>query len=104
MIWFLLGYEIYITIKFRGCHYWVTNNRKREISSAKSVVLEDKPLAKSLIHIKNNNGPRMESWGTPALTLAHKEDCPFNKIVCFLFAKKCFKTFNKLPDDPFYWI
>ena len=37
---------------------WITE--KREVSSAKSLVLEDKPSAKSLIYIKNNNGPRME--------------------------------------------
>ena len=78
---------------------WITE--KREISSAKSLVLEDKPSDKSLIYIKNNNGPRMEPWGTPALTLVHKEDCPFNTTLCFLFVKKCFKTFNKFPDIPF---
>ena len=48
------------------------------MSSAKSLVLEDKPSAKSLIYIKNNNGPKMEPWGTPALILVHEEDCPFN--------------------------
>ena len=49
----------------------------------------------------NNNGPRMEPWGTPALTLFHEEDCPFDRILCILFVKKCFKTFNKLPNIPF---
>ena len=34
---------------------------KREASSAKSLVLEDKLWFKSLIYIENNNGPRMES-------------------------------------------
>ena len=71
---------------------------KREVSSAKSLILEDKPLAKSLIDIKNDNGPRMELWGTPALTLVHEEDCPFNTSLYFLYVKKCLKTFNKLPD------
>ena len=74
---------------------------KREVSSARSLVLEDKPSAKSLIYIKNNNGPRMLPRGTPALTLVHEEDYPFNTTLCFLFVKKCFKTFNKLPDIPF---
>ena len=78
---------------------WITE--KREVSSAKSLVLEDKPSAKSLIYIENNNGPRMKPWGTPALTLVHEDHCPFNTILCFLFVKKCFKTFNKLPDIQF---
>ena len=71
------------------------NNRK------KGIIVSKKPLAKSLIYIKINNGPRMKPWGTPALTLDHEEDCPFNTALCFLFIKKCFKTFNKLPDIPF---
>ena len=40
----------------------------------------------------------MEPSGTPALTLVHEEDCPFNTTLCFLFVKKYFKTFNKLLD------
>ena len=28
--------------------------------------------------------------GTPELTLVHKEDCPFNTTLCFLFVKKNF--------------
>ena len=74
---------------------------KRKVSSAKSLILEDKSSAKSLICIKNNNGPRMEPWGTPALTLVHEEDCPFNTSLYLLFVKKCFKTCNKLIDIPF---
>ena len=42
---------------------------KREVSSTKSLVLEDKPSAKFLIYMKINDGPRMEPGGTPALTL-----------------------------------
>ena len=36
------------------------NKENREASSAKILVLEDKPSAKLLIYIKNNNGIRME--------------------------------------------
>ena len=53
----LLSSEVIIT------ESWITE--KREVSSAKRLVLEDKPSAKSLTNIKNNNGPRMEPWGTP---------------------------------------
>ena len=78
---------------------WIAE--KREVSSAKSLVLDDKPSAKSLIYTKNDNGPRMEPWGTPALPLAHEEDCPSNTTLCFLFVKTCYKTFSKLPHIPF---
>ena len=33
---------------------------KRDVSSAKSLVSEDKALAKSLIYIKNSNDSKME--------------------------------------------
>ena len=78
-------------MNFWGHNYWVMNNGK------KGSIVSKKPSAKSLIYIKTNNGPRMKPWGTPALTLDHKEDCPFNTALCFLFIKKCFKTFNELP-------
>ena len=58
------------------------NNGKKGSIISKILVLEDKPSAKSLIYIKNNNGPRMEPWGTPALILVHEEDCPFNTTLC----------------------
>ena len=61
--------------------------KKREVSSAKSLVLEDKRSAKSLIYIKNNNGPRMEPRGTPAVTLVHEENCPFNTTLCINISK-----------------
>ena len=77
------------------------NNEKKISVISKSLVLEDKPSTKLLIYIKNNSGPRMEPWGTPALTLVLEEDCPFNTTLCLLFVKKCFKAFNKLPDIPF---
>ena len=53
------------------------------------------------MYIKINNGPRMKTRGTSVLTLVHDEDWPFNTTLCFLFVKKCSKTFNKLPDIPF---
>ena len=53
------------------------------------------------MYIKNNYGPTIELRGTPALTLVHEEDCPFDRTRCFLFVKKIFKTFSELPDIPF---
>ena len=88
----LLSFEIVIT------DTWITENR--EVLPAKILVRENKASAKSLIYIKNNNGPKMEPWGAPALTLVHEEDYPLNTTHCFLFVKNYFKTFNKLLDIP----
>ena len=46
----------------------------REVSSANSLALDDKPSGKSLIQIKKSNGPKIDPWGTPALTLVHEDD------------------------------
>ena len=56
---------------------WITENK--DVLSAKSLVFEDNPSDKSLIYIKNNNGPSMEPWGTPALTSDQSGTCPFDK-------------------------
>ena len=55
----LFSFEVVIT------ESWITE--KTEVPSAKRLLLEDKPSAKSLIYIKNNNGTRMEPWGTPVM-------------------------------------
>ena len=73
----------------------------KDVSSASSLVFEDNPSEKSLIYIKNNNGPSMEPWGIPALTSGQSETCPFNKTLCFLFLRRSYKRFSKLPDIPF---
>ena len=46
----------------------------REISSANGLAFDVKPSDKSLIQIKKISGPRIDTWGTPALTLAQGED------------------------------
>ena len=48
----------------------------RAVSSANNLALDDKPSGKSLIQIKKSNGPKIDPWGTPALTLVHEEDWP----------------------------
>ena len=45
---------------------WITENK--DVSSANSLAFEDNPSDKSLIYIKNNNGPSMEPCETPLLT------------------------------------
>ena len=45
---------------------WITENK--DMLSANNLAFEDNPSDKSLIYIKNNNGPSMDPWGTPTLT------------------------------------
>ena len=78
---------------------WITENK--DISSANNLVFEDNVSDKSLIYIRNDNGPSMETWGTPALTSDQSQTCPFNKTLCFLFLRNSHKRFSKLPDIPF---
>ena len=49
--------------------------------SANSLAFEDNPSDKLLIYNKNNNGPSIESWGTPALTSDQSETWLFNKTL-----------------------
>ena len=46
---------------------------KTEVSSANSLALDDKPSGISLMQIKTSNGPKIDPWGTPALTLVQEE-------------------------------
>ena len=71
------------------------------MTSANSLASEDNPSDKSLIYIKNINGPSIEPWGTPDSTSDQSEAYPFNKTLCFLFLRKSHKKFSKLPDIPF---
>ena len=41
---------------------------KREVSSAKGFAVEEKLLLRSFIYIKKRRGPKMDPWGTLAVT------------------------------------
>ena len=64
----------------------------KDVAPANSLASEDNPSDKSLIYIKNNNGPSMESWRTLALTSDQSETCPYNKTLCFQFLRKSHKN------------
>ena len=70
---------------------WITENIN--VSSANSLKSEDNPSDKFLIYIKNNNGPSVGPWGTPALTSDQSETCLINKTICFLFLRKFHERF-----------
>ena len=62
---------------------WITENK--DVLSAKRLVFEDNPSDRSLIYIRNNNGPRMEPWGTPALTSHQTSQTLVHLTKFFLF-------------------
>ena len=73
----------------------VTKNR--DVSSASS--FEDRSPDKLFMYIKNNNGPKMEPWGTPVVTFHHSDVWPFRRTLCFLSLKKLDKRPKRLPDN-----
>ena len=78
---------------------WTTENR--EVSSANSLGFEIKLSERSLTNIKKKRGPRIDPWGTPALTRVHEEYWPFKTTLCFLASRKSIIELNKSPLTPF---
>ena len=77
---------------------WTTE--KIEVSSPKSLVVDDTFLDKSLIHTKNNRGPKIDPWGMLASTGDHEDDLPFNKTLWNLFDRKFSMHFSGRWDIP----
>ena len=48
--------------------------------SPNNLAFQDSPSDKLLIYIKNNSGPSIEPWETPALTSDQPDTYPFNKL------------------------
>ena len=69
-----------------------------DVSSVKSLGFDNNSFDKSLMCIKNNNGPKIEPYVTPSLTAAHLKTCPFKTTLWYLFVKKSSMIFNKFPD------
>ena len=65
---------------------WITEHN--DVSSGNSLSIEDNPSDKSLIFIKNNNGPSMEPWGTPVLTSDESKTCPLKQNSLFPISQK----------------
>ena len=59
----------------------------KDVSSAKRFTLEYKSSAKSMIWIKNNSAPRIDSCRTLAWTLIKDEFCLLNATLCSLLLK-----------------
>jgi hypothetical protein len=54
----------------------------KPVSSANKIGLDlsDILLERSLTYIRNNNGPRTETCGTPCCTFSHLEKCQFELL------------------------
>ena len=64
---------------------------------AKSLAFEVDPSDKYLIYIKNNNGPRIEPYGIPALICDHFEVRSMKRTVWYLLHKNEPKYFSHIP-------
>ena len=53
------------------------------------------------MHIRKNNGPNIETCGTPASIYVHEEYFPFSTTSYFLFDKKSLIKFRNFPDTRF---
>ena len=56
--------------------------RYKLVSLAKSRIFVWISFAISLIKSKNNNGPNIEPWGTPAFMKVHKDSTPGSTSLC----------------------
>ena len=55
------------------------------------------------MHIRKNNGPNIEPWGTPAPILVYEEYFPFSTTCCFLLDKNWIIKFISYLDIPFFF-
>ena len=61
--------------------------KKSDVSSANVLQSEVNQSGKSLIYIRNNNGPKTDPCGTPAKMLFHEDFCPFKRTCCCRFLR-----------------
>ena len=78
--------------------------QKREVLSAKSFVVEERLLLRSFIYIKKRRCPKIEPWGTPAVTGSHVDDWPFETTLWNLWLRKLWISSNGRPVAPIHFI
>ena len=66
----------------------------KDVSSANSLALEERPVVRSLMQIKNNKGSNMDPWGTSAVTSTAGNLLIQNNL-CFLSFKKSTKNTSR---------
>ena len=67
----------------------------KDVSSANSLALEERPVVRSLMQIKNNKGSNMDPWGTSAVTSTAGNLLIQNNNLCFLSLKKSTKNTSR---------
>ena len=50
--------------------------------------------------MRNKRGPRIEPCGTPALIVAHSDDCPLRRTLRYFSLKKLSIRARRLPEIP----
>ena len=79
--------SLQIIINFFSGNINVITIQKIDVSSAKSLTFDMKFFGKSFIYIKNSNGLKLDSCGTPALTSSQWEFCPWSKTFYIYYPK-----------------
>ena len=81
----------------------LSTTEKSGTLSAKSLKFVVRPTEKSFIQIINNNGPRIDPWGTPDSILDREQESSwsFNTTLCFLNFEKSVRVLKRLLDMPF---
>ena len=70
------------------------------VSSAKRRTLDLTWHGRSLIKIRNINGPSTDPWGTPEVTGTECESSPARTTLCVLFSRKLFSHCNVVASMP----
>ena len=94
--WFIL---VKSSFKFCADNCLLRITEKKDVSSANNLGFETKFSGKSFMYIKKSNGPRIQSWGTPASSSVHVECWPLT--LCSLSLKKLVKVSSKSPATTF---
>lgn len=81
-------------------HVWSSLIRVTNNGEAKSLTLHLRLSVKSLMYTRKKSGPKIEPWGTPAVTEPHPEALLFKTVRCFWFARKFLMSESKFPEIP----
>ena len=75
-------------LMFAAVWFRLSTSMNRHVSSANKRMFE-KWIAsvRSFMNIKNNRGPSIDPWGTPARILRQSENSPSKQTRCFLFRR-----------------
>jgi hypothetical protein len=64
-----------------------TRRNIKDVSLAKSLILQSRSSTISSMYIRNRKGPNTDPWGTPASIPSHPDENPSKTTFCFLSSK-----------------